>query len=60
MGCFSEAETQAFAADVQSKVALGRFGRPEDIAHAVLYLASPASAFVTGTELPVDGGFAQV
>ncbi|MCB9651236.1 MAG: SDR family oxidoreductase [Deltaproteobacteria bacterium] len=53
-------QVEQFATDVQSKVALGRFGRPEDIAHAVLYLASPASAFVTGTELPVDGGFAQV
>jgi NAD(P)-dependent dehydrogenase (short-subunit alcohol dehydrogenase family) len=35
---------------------LGRTGTPEDIARAVLYLASDASAFVTGTTLVVDGG----
>jgi NAD(P)-dependent dehydrogenase (short-subunit alcohol dehydrogenase family) len=35
---------------------LGRIGRPEDIAQAVLYLVSDASAFVTGTVLVVDGG----
>jgi len=35
---------------------LRRIGRPEDVAHAALYLASDASAFVTGTALVVDGG----
>jgi NAD(P)-dependent dehydrogenase (short-subunit alcohol dehydrogenase family) len=35
----------------------GRFGVPEDLAGAVLWLMSPASAFVTGIVLPVDGGF---
>ncbi len=35
---------------------LGRIGRPEDVAAAVLYLASDAAAFVTGTTLVVDGG----
>lgn len=35
---------------------LGRVGRPEDVARAVLFLASDASAFVTGTALTVDGG----
>ena len=34
-----------------------RFGRPEDVAEAALYLASDASAFTTGTELVVDGGW---
>ena len=35
---------------------IGRLGEPEDIARAVLYLASDAAKFVTGTELVVDGG----
>lgn len=35
---------------------LKRIGQPEDVAHAALYLASDASAFVTGTTLVVDGG----
>ena len=36
---------------------IGRFGVPEDIANACLYLASDESSFVTGIALPVDGGF---
>ena len=36
---------------------IGRFGDPEDIANACLYLASDESSFVTGIALPVDGGF---
>ncbi|CAB4682941.1 unannotated protein [freshwater metagenome] len=37
-------------------VALGRLGMPSDVADAVLFLASDAARFVTGVELPVDGG----
>lgn len=37
---------------------LGRFGDPEDLLGAVVWLLSPASAFVTGTVIAVDGGFA--
>jgi NAD(P)-dependent dehydrogenase (short-subunit alcohol dehydrogenase family) len=36
---------------------LGRFGKPEEIAAAILYLASDEAAFVTGVALPVDGGY---
>ena len=36
---------------------MGRFGTPEDLLGAVLWLLSPASAFVTGTVVPIDGGF---
>ncbi|KPL77303.1 D-mannonate oxidoreductase [Ornatilinea apprima] len=35
----------------------GRFGSPEDLLGAVLWLVSPASAFVTGVVIPIDGGF---
>ena len=41
-------------------VPLGRVGHPDEIARAVVFLASDDSGFVTGTELFVDGGFAQV
>lgn len=37
---------------------MARFGDPEDLLGAVLWLLSPASAFVTGTVVPIDGGFA--
>jgi 3-oxoacyl-[acyl-carrier protein] reductase len=36
---------------------LGRWGTPEDVAHAVHFLVSPAAAFITGQVLPVNGGF---
>ncbi len=46
-----------FRADVLAKIKLGRLGRVEDLMGAVLYLASDASALVTGTSLIVDGGW---
>src|ERR1700716_1930024 len=45
---------------ISSSVPLGRFGTPDEIAKAVVFLASDDSSYVTGTELFVDGGFAQV
>ncbi len=36
---------------------IGRFGKPDDVAHACLYLASEESSFVTGAVIPIDGGF---
>lgn len=46
-----------FRADVERRIPLGRLGRPEDVAGAVLYLVSPAAGLVTGTSLRVDGGW---
>ena len=47
-------------AHLASLVPMGRMGRPEELANAVLFLASNDSSFVTGIELFVDGGLAQV
>jgi NAD(P)-dependent dehydrogenase (short-subunit alcohol dehydrogenase family) len=46
-----------FRAEVEGQIPLGRLGRVEDVTGAVLYLASDASALVTGTSLRVDGGW---
>jgi NAD(P)-dependent dehydrogenase (short-subunit alcohol dehydrogenase family) len=45
---------------IANSVPLGRLGLPEEIAKAVVFLASDDSSYITGTELFVDGGFAQV
>jgi NAD(P)-dependent dehydrogenase (short-subunit alcohol dehydrogenase family) len=45
---------------ITSIVPLGRFGTPDEIAKAIVFLASDDSSYITGTELFVDGGFAQV
>ena len=41
---------------LQAQIPLGHLGQPADIAHAVIYLASPQAAYVTGQELHVNGG----
>ena len=50
-------EDPAFKASVLAKIKLGRIGRVEDLMGAVVFLASDASALVTGTSLIVDGGW---
>lgn len=53
-------ENEGFFAHMATLTPAGRNGQAEDIANAALYLGSDDSAFVTGSELTVDGGFAQV
>jgi len=48
----------AFAESLKGLMALPRYGRGEEIAAMVAYLASPEAAFVTGASLTIDGGFA--
>jgi NAD(P)-dependent dehydrogenase (short-subunit alcohol dehydrogenase family) len=48
---------RAFRESVESRIPLGRLGTPEDVAGAVVFLASPAAGLVTGTSLLVDGGW---
>jgi NAD(P)-dependent dehydrogenase (short-subunit alcohol dehydrogenase family) len=53
-GTFADPEKRAW---IESKIKLGRVGTVEDVMGAVVYLASDASALVTGTALMVDGGW---
>jgi meso-butanediol dehydrogenase/(S,S)-butanediol dehydrogenase/diacetyl reductase len=46
----------AFSRRLLDRVALGRVAQPEDIARAVLFVASPDAGYITGTVIPVDGG----
>jgi 3-oxoacyl-[acyl-carrier protein] reductase len=61
-GYIETAMTDAIAEEMKVKMAaqipLGRLGRPEDVAAAALFLASPAADYITGEVLKVDGGLA--
>jgi NAD(P)-dependent dehydrogenase (short-subunit alcohol dehydrogenase family) len=56
----SEKELAATGATIQAAVPLKRFGEAHEVATAALFLASDDSAFVTGSELVVDGGLTQI
>ena len=47
-------------AAIQSRTALKRWGKPEDVTGGVLFLASPLARYITGTILPIDGGYLAV
>jgi NAD(P)-dependent dehydrogenase (short-subunit alcohol dehydrogenase family) len=60
-GLLGSSETgQQSLKNITNNVPLGRLGTPDEIAKAVVFLASDDASFVTGAELCVDGGFAQV
>jgi NAD(P)-dependent dehydrogenase (short-subunit alcohol dehydrogenase family) len=50
-------EDDAFRADLLARIPLGRVGEPTDVSAAVVFLASPAAALITGATLLIDGGF---
>ena len=56
----TEQQAEETATAFTGMVPLGRFGAPKEIATAVSFLASTDSSYVTGIDLPVDGGIAQV
>jgi len=53
-------QLDALAAGIQAQVPVKRFGTPDEVASAVVYLSSPEAAFIVGTELIVDGGMSQL
>ena len=55
-GLAGGADRDAALAKLTKQIPLGRIGDPDDVAYAVLYLASDESSFMTGTELVLDGG----
>jgi len=50
-------DTGEFAEALKSRTALGRYGRPEEIAAVVTFLAGPSASYITGSTIDVDGGY---
>lgn len=57
VAAMGEENAKAFQERIFSTIPLGAMGRPRDIANGVLFLASDESAYMTGSELVIDGGF---
>ena len=57
---FSEDQLKTVAASIQGQVPAGRFGKPSEIASAVVYFASDESAFSVGSELLIEGGMSNL
>jgi NAD(P)-dependent dehydrogenase (short-subunit alcohol dehydrogenase family) len=56
----SKDQVDEFSKSILTKVPLKRFGKPEEVASAVAFLASSDASYITGVELHVDGGMGQV
>ena len=56
----TDEQIDGFASGVSQQVPLGRFGKADEVATTTLFLASEDSSYITGAEIPVDGGMAQV
>jgi NAD(P)-dependent dehydrogenase (short-subunit alcohol dehydrogenase family) len=59
-GVLNEEQINQFNAAIVANVPLGRMGNPDEVAKAASFLASDDSSYITGTELSVDGGLAQI
>lgn len=55
-----EAQTQEMAAGILGQIPVGRFGKAEEIANIVAFLASDNAPFIVGTEITADGGMSQL
>jgi NAD(P)-dependent dehydrogenase (short-subunit alcohol dehydrogenase family) len=53
---FTPEQKEGFKQNISSKTAIKRMGNPDEIAKTVLFLASDAASFITGTEILADGG----
>jgi NAD(P)-dependent dehydrogenase (short-subunit alcohol dehydrogenase family) len=50
-------QRKEFSDWVHARIPLGRLGQPREVAAAIVFLASPAAAMITGTSLLIDGGW---